>query len=86
MLYYNDMGNKVSYTFRFDAELIEQVDKQGTKENRSRTNMIEVMIMNYLHRYDPLTREAIYAPEVLDAIRTVSGPGRPPKSKPHDDE
>lgn len=53
MLYYDDMGNKVSYTFRFDAELIEQVDKQGTKENRSRTNMIEVMIMNYLHRYNP---------------------------------
>jgi predicted transcriptional regulator len=47
------MGNKVSYTFRFDTELIEQVDKQGTKENRSRTNMIEVMIMNYLHRYNP---------------------------------
>jgi predicted transcriptional regulator len=51
MLYYGNMGNKVSYTFRFDTELIEQVDKQGTKENRSRTNMIEVMIMNYLHRY-----------------------------------
>ena len=53
MLYYDDMGNKVSYTFRFDADLIEQVDKQGTKENRSRTNMIEVMIMHYLHLYDP---------------------------------
>jgi hypothetical protein len=47
------MSNKVSYTFRFDPELIEQVDTQGTKENRSRTNMIEVMIMTYLHLYNP---------------------------------
>jgi hypothetical protein len=30
----------------------------------------------------PITREAIYAPEVLEAIRNVPGKGRPPKAKP----
>jgi hypothetical protein len=30
----------------------------------------------------PITREAIYAPEVLEAIRNVPGPGRPKKTKP----
>jgi hypothetical protein len=29
--------------------------------------------------FKPVTREAIYAPEVLEAIRGVPGRGRPPK-------
>ena len=29
----------------------------------------------------PLTQEAIYAPEVLDILRSVPGKGRPPKAK-----
>jgi hypothetical protein len=31
--------------------------------------------------FKPITREAIYAPEVLEAIRNVPGRGRPPKKK-----
>jgi hypothetical protein len=33
-------------------------------------------------RFKPITREAIYAPEVLEAIKNSAGPGRPPKAKP----
>jgi hypothetical protein len=29
--------------------------------------------------FKPITREAMYAPEVLEAIRNVPGKGRPPK-------
>jgi hypothetical protein len=31
--------------------------------------------------FKPITREAIYATEVLEAIRNVPGRGRPPKTK-----
>jgi hypothetical protein len=34
--------------------------------------------------FKPITREAMYAPEVLEAIRDTPGPGRPPKAKPED--
>jgi hypothetical protein len=35
--------------------------------------------------FKPITREAMYAPEVLEAIRDVRGKGRPPK-QPADTE
>jgi hypothetical protein len=28
----------------------------------------------------PITRQAVYPPETLEAIRNVPGPGRPPKN------
>ena len=48
MIYNAPMANKQNYTFRFDPDLIEQVDKQAARESRSRTNMIEVMARDYL--------------------------------------
>ena len=30
----------------------------------------------------PLTRQALYSPETLEAIRNVRGRGKPPKPKP----
>jgi hypothetical protein len=32
--------------------------------------------------YKPLTKDAVYAMDVFDAIRNVRGRGRPPKGKP----
>jgi predicted ArsR family transcriptional regulator len=32
--------------------------------------------------FEPLTKDAVYAKEVFDAIRNVPGKGRPPKAKP----
>jgi hypothetical protein len=32
--------------------------------------------------YKPLTKDAVYANEVFEAIRDVPGRGRPPKAKP----
>jgi hypothetical protein len=32
--------------------------------------------------YKPLTKDAVYANEVFDAIKNVPGKGRPPKAKP----
>jgi hypothetical protein len=32
--------------------------------------------------FKPITREAIYDPKVLEAIRNTPGKGRPPKAKP----
>jgi hypothetical protein len=32
--------------------------------------------------YKPLTKDAVYANEVFEAIRDVPGRGRPPKPKP----
>jgi hypothetical protein len=34
--------------------------------------------------FKPVTREAIYAPEVLEAIRNVPSRGRPLKAKPEE--
>jgi orotate phosphoribosyltransferase-like protein len=35
--------------------------------------------------YKPLTKDAVYANEVFEAIRDVPGRGRPPKAKPDSD-
>jgi hypothetical protein len=32
--------------------------------------------------FKPITKDAIYAPEVFEAIKDVPGRGRPPKAKP----
>jgi hypothetical protein len=45
---YNSFMPKENFTFRFDPDLISAIDSQGKKENRSRTNMLEVMAMEYL--------------------------------------
>jgi hypothetical protein len=34
--------------------------------------------------YKPLTKDAVYAMDVFEAIKEVPGKGRPPKSKPED--
>jgi len=39
---------KARYNFRFDNELIKEVDRIAEKEQRSRTNMIEVIIKKYI--------------------------------------
>jgi hypothetical protein len=36
--------------------------------------------------FEPLTKDAVYAKEVFEAIRNVPGKGRPPKAKPEDAE
>jgi hypothetical protein len=53
MIYNAPMANKANYTFRFDPDLIERIDAQGRAENRSRTNMLEVMAMDYLRDHEP---------------------------------
>jgi hypothetical protein len=35
--------------------------------------------------FEPLTKDAIYAPEVFEAIKNVPGKGRPPKRAPEPD-
>jgi hypothetical protein len=35
--------------------------------------------------YKPITKDALYAEEVFEAIRNVPGKGRPPKPKPGKD-
>ena len=45
---HNSFMAKENFTFRFDPTLISDIDLQGKKENRSRTNMLEVMAMEYL--------------------------------------
>ena len=32
--------------------------------------------------FKPISQEAVYSPEVFEAIRNVGGKGRPPKAKP----
>lgn len=44
----NMPGKKENYTFRFDPDLIARIDAQAAKEQRSRTNMMEVMASEYL--------------------------------------
>jgi hypothetical protein len=34
--------------------------------------------------HKPITKDAVYSAAVLEAIRNVSRPGRPPKAKPTD--
>lgn len=48
MPYNTTVANKENYTFRFDPDLIARIDAQARREQRSRTNMIEVMASDYL--------------------------------------
>jgi hypothetical protein len=34
--------------------------------------------------FEPLTKDAVYAKEVFEAIRNVPGKGRPPKARPEE--
>ena len=39
---------KKVYSFRFDEELIEKLRKEGEKQNRSLSNMVETILKQYL--------------------------------------
>ena len=39
---------KKNYSFRFDDDLIKQVDELAEKESRSRSNMVKIMIEKYI--------------------------------------
>ena len=54
--YTPDMARK-PYNFRFDEGLMERIDAQGSKENRTRTNLIERVMLVYLE--DPRVRELV---------------------------
>lgn len=43
---------KKTYSFRFDDILIRKVDELAEKHNRSRTNMIETLVIE-AHRKEP---------------------------------
>lgn len=62
MTYNAPVANKQNYTFRFDPDLVEQIDKQASRESRSRTNMIEVMARDYLKLVSSSSRSGIQTP------------------------
>lgn len=46
------MAKKQNYTFRFDPDIIEKIDKIARKKHRSRTNLIEVILAAYIREND----------------------------------
>ncbi|MCF7928760.1 MAG: hypothetical protein K9L68_07415 [Spirochaetales bacterium] len=44
------MASKKNYTFRFDPVMIDQLDILAAQQRRSRTNMLEVIIEDFLKK------------------------------------
>lgn len=45
------MAQKQNFTFRFDPELIDEIDLIARIKRRSRTNMLEVLMLEYVERF-----------------------------------
>ena len=63
MSYDTAVANKENFTFRFDPDLIAQIDVQAKAEHRSRTNMLEVMAADYLRRRESSKDNSLPLPQ-----------------------
>ncbi len=47
---------KKSYSFRLHQDIIDQIQQQATAENRSLSNMVETILLQYLREKDSTSK------------------------------